>query len=164
MITSYFQPVQKQKGKKGAAPKPVSDPEHRPEEDKPEEQRPNALSAQYNKGRSAIAAATLDDLKRGSYVFNGTTHDLAEAVKHSLKGTRYYPPDSGILAPWASSSHTHTLDPHSHTTTFSCLEISTLEGGQLLSNSRPGCKIGILNFASATKPGELTEPSNTIRE
>ncbi|KAF8891863.1 hypothetical protein BD779DRAFT_1643263, partial [Infundibulicybe gibba] len=87
-------------------------------------------------------------LKTGSFQVNGTTHDLAHCVTDSARRTRYYSPDS-LLSSWSSPSSNH----HNTTTNISILEISTLEGAHYLSSSSPGIKIGVLNFASATKPG-----------
>jgi len=69
-------------------------------------------------------------------------------------GTRYYGANSESLSTW---SHPPAQATATVPTEISILEISTIEGARLLSSilSSQGLndKIGILNFASATKPG-----------
>lgn len=93
-----------------------------------------------------IAAGTLDAIKHGSYL----QHDLAASVTSSKQNTKYYAPNS-LLSSWASVRPDAT-----HDTRVSLLEVSTLEGARLLANVNPDVgspKIGLLNFASAKKPG-----------
>lgn len=94
-----------------------------------------------------IAAGTLDAIKHGSYL----DHDLTRDLSIAKQNTRYYAPNS-LLSTWASSAPSGH-----HDTSVSLLEVSTLEGARLLANTRTGSsshtKIGILNFASAKKPG-----------
>ena len=103
-----------------------------------------------NDRRSAlrqIAEVTLEAIEHGSYVLNGATTDLEAKVGDSKRRTKYYAPDS-FLSTW-------TLTPSSNnptSTQISILEISTLDAARYLSNKGPG-KLGILNFASAKKPG-----------
>lgn len=95
-----------------------------------------------------IAESTLETIQKGSYL----NRDLASSVATSKQNTRYYAPDS-LLSTWAS----HKLDTSiTSKTQISLLEISTLEGARLIANSHtPGLcpRIGVLNFASAKKPG-----------
>ncbi|KAI0071173.1 hypothetical protein K474DRAFT_664332 [Panus rudis PR-1116 ss-1] len=112
--------------------------------DKPEDPRRAALRQ--------IAESTLETIKSGTYL----KHDLATAVSASKQNTRYYAPDS-LLSTWASSQP--DTDSASKAK-VSVLEISTLDGARLLANTTIPSrdtnlknKIGILNFASAKKPG-----------
>lgn len=94
-----------------------------------------------------IAAATMDAIEHGSYL----QHDLKRNIAASKQGTRYYAPNS-LLSAWASGTR-----PQQDPARISLLEVSTLEGARLLAiehagqSTRP--KIGLLNFASAKKPG-----------
>lgn len=94
-----------------------------------------------------IAAATMDAIQHGSYL----QHDLKHSIAASKQGTRYYAPNS-LLSAWASAER-----PQRDRARVSLLEVSTLEGARLLANEHAGQdtrpKIGVLNFASAKKPG-----------
>jgi uncharacterized protein (TIGR02452 family) len=98
--------------------------------------------------RSDIAAGTLDAIKHGSYL----QHDLTTSIASSKKATKYYAPDSS-LSTWATAQSSHAYA----STRVSLLEVSTLEGARLLAADDPTSSaartIGILNFASAKKPG-----------
>lgn len=101
-----------------------------------------------------IADETLDAFDHGSYVLDGTQHDLRTPVELAKRKAQYYAPDS-LLSGWSTS-----IPVRSHDTEISVLEVSTLEGAHILSTvqlaSQPGyppSRVGILNFASATKPG-----------
>ncbi|PCH35701.1 hypothetical protein WOLCODRAFT_126185, partial [Wolfiporia cocos MD-104 SS10] len=102
-----------------------------------------------------IADDTLEAIDRGSYTLNGATVDLSVAILASKKGTQYYDPDS-LLSGWAALRPQGSREVGD----VSLLEVSTLEGARLLSAklhaanpTSPPRKVGILNFASATKPG-----------
>lgn len=94
-----------------------------------------------------IAASTLDAIEHGSYL----QHDLKPSIAASTQNTRYYAPDS-LLSAWASCAR-----PQRAPARISLLEVSTLEGARLLASEHAGQAsrptIGVLNFASATKPG-----------
>ncbi|KAI0698311.1 hypothetical protein C8T65DRAFT_13669 [Cerioporus squamosus] len=107
-----------------------------------------------------IADTTLDAIDRGSYILDETTHDLRVAMDQSKRQTTYHAPDS--LSSWASAT---PPPPVSHTK-ISLLEMSTLEGARYLhdtlgsqasdthqQDSLSSRKVGVLNFASAKKPG-----------
>ncbi|KAH9927771.1 uncharacterized protein B0H18DRAFT_1118300 [Fomitopsis serialis] len=104
-----------------------------------------------------IAEETLDAIEEGSYTLKRTKHDLRTSVALAKKKTQYYAPDS-LLSGWSA-----TPSPRpgwSADTGISVLEVSTLEGARLLSAVQqagqvgaPPSRVGILNFASATKPG-----------
>lgn len=104
-----------------------------------------------------IVDETLNALEDGSYVLNGARHDLRTSVELAKRKAQYYAPDS-LLSGWSTSPNptpTRSDDPE-----ISILEVSTLEGARILSAvqqaGQPGAppsRVGILNFASATKPG-----------
>ncbi|KAG6830635.1 hypothetical protein H0H92_015727 [Tricholoma furcatifolium] len=111
-------------------------------------------SKQYN-GRRAplrkIAEDTLSSIEAGQLVLQGTTHDLRSKIEDSKRRTKYYAPTS-LLSAWIGvpPPPATPLDA----TEFSVLEISTLQAARLLAASMTGNeKVGILNFASAKKPG-----------
>lgn len=97
-----------------------------------------------------IAEATLDALERGSFDLSGVTHDLQARNGKSIKGTRYYAPDS-LLSTWSRQSQ--PLGSRK-LTDIQFSQISTLKGAEYFVTRTAGSgKIGVLNFASATKPG-----------
>ena len=101
-----------------------------------------------------IAEETLTAIRMGRYHYKGVDQDLTDALKVAKRKTEYHSPNSSIKQ-WASSTKP---DRHSSPTHISILHISTLDAARLLENvyrSSPseGGKTGILNFASATKPG-----------
>ncbi|CAL1711777.1 unnamed protein product [Somion occarium] len=100
-----------------------------------------------------IAESTLETIKSGSYL----NYDLGGSVASSKQNTRYYAPDS-LLSTWALST-AESSTGSGQRAKMSLLEVSTLEGARLLAMSHPpgssnaSRKIGVLNFASARKPG-----------
>ena len=102
-----------------------------------------------------IAEETLNAISEGSYSYNGVRRDLNEDMKEAESKTVYYSSNSTIKQ-WASSTKPNRI--HSSPTHISILHITTLDAARLLDNvykSNPSedGKTGILNFASATKPG-----------
>ncbi|OJT13805.1 hypothetical protein TRAPUB_9652 [Trametes pubescens] len=105
----------------------------------------------------SITEGTLDAINDGHYTLDGTMYDLRVPVAVSKQHTQYYAPDS-LLSTWQNSPP--PTRPNSDSTNFSVLEVSTLEGVRLLHDAlrpdtpnAPAHKIGVLNFASAKKPG-----------
>ncbi|KAF8076016.1 hypothetical protein FPV67DRAFT_393661 [Lyophyllum atratum] len=109
---------------------------------------------EYNDRRPAlrkIADETLKAIDSG-FVLNGVSHNLRMKADDSIKRTKYYAPES-VLSTW-STPPASTPPPTTKPTEFSILEISTLEAARLLATTAvDNDKIGILNFASAKKPG-----------
>jgi len=108
-------------------------------------------------GLRKIAEQTLDAIEEGSYTLKRTKHDLRTSVALAKKKTQYYAPDS-LLSGWSATPSPRPAG--SADTEVSVLEVSTLEGARLLSAIQqagqagaPPSRVGILNFASATKPG-----------
>ncbi|KAF8901078.1 hypothetical protein CPB84DRAFT_1815307 [Gymnopilus junonius] len=92
----------------------------------------------------------------GMYPYKGVDQELRPRLKEAIRGTKFYPPDSPV-ALWATTK----LDP-SRTPSpahISVLNVSTLDAARLLQNAyknnprEHGLVTGLLNFASATKPG-----------
>ncbi|KAK7036474.1 hypothetical protein VNI00_011671 [Paramarasmius palmivorus] len=106
--------------------------------------------------RVKIAEQTLEAIEKGSYTLNGNTHPLN--IETLERSTRYYAPDS-MLSNWRQKPK----DSPTKDTTISIIEMTTLEGARYLSQnmtSQPQSSpapsrntIGVLNFASAKKPG-----------
>ncbi|KAJ6631523.1 hypothetical protein B0H10DRAFT_1772724 [Mycena sp. CBHHK59/15] len=95
-----------------------------------------------------IAADTLAAVEKGSYVdLAGETHEIPDLAQ-STSATEFHPPDSP-LSGWATSLP--APGAISHQTELVLRKNSTLEGVQYCIPL--GRKIGVLNFASATRPG-----------
>jgi uncharacterized protein (TIGR02452 family) len=125
-------------------------------------------SSSHRTSLAAIAKETLDAIQHGAYVFEDKKYDLEFGVQRSKKTTNYYDPDS-LLSTWNRQASGKEISPSASCTAFTISEISTLDGARILSSilyqvpaspERDGdaehrikTKIGILNFASAKKPG-----------
>ncbi|KAI0292800.1 hypothetical protein BC826DRAFT_1018246 [Russula brevipes] len=108
--------------------------------------------------RRRIADETLAAIERGEVQLQGSTYSFRDVVSHSIDNTLYFPPDS-ILATWSTST------PASPSTSPAQLELcegSTLQRARALlqelnfsaaGDSGGPARVGVLNFASATKPG-----------
>ncbi|KAI0753399.1 hypothetical protein C8Q80DRAFT_1151969 [Daedaleopsis nitida] len=121
------------------------------------------MSGAARTGRKAIAESTLDHIDKGGYTLNGTTFDLRVSTEQSKRQTTYYAPDS-LLSSWSTAAA--AAAPQQSSTKLCLLEVSTLEGAQYLHETlrsahaddvpalpTPKAKVGVLNFASARKPG-----------
>ncbi|KAI0330434.1 hypothetical protein GY45DRAFT_754853 [Cubamyces sp. BRFM 1775] len=104
-----------------------------------------------------IAEASLEAIDEGCYALGDQKYDLRVPTAVSKQQTQYFAPDS-LLSTWANNGSPRTIE--SNTTNFSVLEASTLHGARLLHDAlrpddpnEPPPRIGILNFASAKKPG-----------
>ncbi|EPQ55221.1 hypothetical protein GLOTRDRAFT_76540 [Gloeophyllum trabeum ATCC 11539] len=102
-----------------------------------------------------LAEETLDAVSAGSYTSDdGRTYSLLRRTQFSTQNTRYYPPDSAVLSAWSTAPR--LVPPGTLSTDISFLEVSTLDGARLLFTQRGRSsdgRIGVLNFASAKKPG-----------
>ncbi|KAJ7188776.1 hypothetical protein C8R46DRAFT_1184103 [Mycena filopes] len=98
-----------------------------------------------------VAEDTLAAVEKGSYTdAEGTTHTLHNLGKPELSSaTDFYPPDSP-LSDWATSTPPARAADAPRTELVLC-KCSTLEGVQLLLPRAR--KVGVLNFASANRPG-----------
>ncbi|KAJ3499024.1 hypothetical protein NMY22_g19547 [Coprinellus aureogranulatus] len=123
--------------------------QHTPAHDGPASKRPP-----NNWERREIARTTIEAIDDGSFKLDGKTYDLRSATDALIEGTVYYPPDSKELEGWATGPAATTYN-----TDVSIVQCSTLEGCQQLHETLAGLggehdkRIGVLNFASAKKPG-----------
>jgi len=111
-----------------------------------------------------ISKETLDTIHRGRYEFSGKTIDLKTRTQESCKATKFYGSDSATKE-WAIPTAITPLsivsrsDHPSSPTHNSVLQISTIDAARLLDDmyhnnpSESHNVTGVLNFASATKPG-----------
>ncbi|KAF9561589.1 hypothetical protein CPC08DRAFT_424712 [Agrocybe pediades] len=116
-----------------------------------------ASSERYSEMRRSklkkIAKETLDAQETGYYSFKGVDYRLEDPSR----GTAFLPPESATKL-WTSVEHPSTEDfPPAY---ISVLQISTMDAARILHNAyqhRPNVaaseKTGVLNYASATKPG-----------
>jgi len=109
-----------------------------------------------------IAQETIDAINRGYVDFTDasgmvpTRHSLRVSLEDTVRGTRYLRPESTRLQYWRQGPPPAiTAERHGHQSQVEVQikKMSTLEGAHFLSERCPASKIGILNFASATKPG-----------
>ncbi|KIM72327.1 hypothetical protein PILCRDRAFT_829824 [Piloderma croceum F 1598] len=103
-----------------------------------------------------IAKTTIRAVNRGEYTIHDTIYMLHSHA--AVQGTRFFDHDSSSLSNWQSSPSVLFGNRRSQQSHISILEISTLRCARLLTNIlrlRPANsrKVGVLNFASATKPG-----------
>ncbi|TFK20440.1 hypothetical protein FA15DRAFT_673469 [Coprinopsis marcescibilis] len=105
-----------------------------------------------------VADRALETIKRGRYPYHDKTIDLDDALKEMCHQTSVYWEDNLELQNWKERQGQPSSEVAS--ATVSVLNISTLDAARLLHNSfrfafAPGVApvIGVLNFASATKPG-----------
>ncbi|TFK45109.1 hypothetical protein BDQ12DRAFT_642291 [Crucibulum laeve] len=103
-----------------------------------------------------IAATTVQKLDEGSYEVDEVSYDLKVNIEYMKEHTIHYASESELSA-WSSNAHEPHLD--NSTTEISALEISVLEGARALAATLASVpetsrtRIGVLNFASAKKPG-----------
>ena len=97
----------------------------------------------------AIADGTLAALEAGYYTApDGATVAIRDALAACVGNTRYYEPDD------LSDIYRHVMaQPASSVTTFAVTNETTLQACALLVASQQYQRIGVLNFASARKPG-----------
>jgi uncharacterized protein (TIGR02452 family) len=106
----------------------------------------------------AIAQQTIKAIKDGYVEFpdsymRRTRHNIRQSADDTVRGTEYFEPDTPLLdwrrqGPPLAERHGNQSGVE-----VQILKMSTLQGAQLLYQTRPAFKIGVLNFASATKPG-----------
>ncbi|KAH9042764.1 hypothetical protein EDB85DRAFT_2139299 [Lactarius pseudohatsudake] len=120
--------------------------------------RTNSNNQNNSASRRRIADETLAAIERGEVQLQGSTYNIREAASHSIDNTIFFPPES-TLATWSTST------PASRPAVPGQLELcegSTLQRARALLHELntnaaitadgPG-RVGVLNFASATKPG-----------
>lgn len=107
----------------------------------------------YRAHLKALAEQTLAALDKGSYEITGIpgTHDLQIPIESMVEGTSFYCFDG--LDDWDERPLKTRNDSPETSCRIRVLEQTTLEGTWLLDHENPIRRIGILNFASAHKPG-----------
>ena len=116
-------------------------------------------SSQSNASRRRrIADETLAAIERGEVQLQGSTYGFHDVVSYSIENTIFFPPDSP-LATWSTSA---PPAPSSSPAQLVLCEGSTLQRARALlqelnanaaSTGGDPARIGVLSFASATKPG-----------
>jgi len=108
--------------------------------------------------RRRIADETLAAIERGEIQLQGSTYRFRDVISHSINNTIYFSPES-ILADWSTSP---SDSPVTMPAKLELCEGSTLQrAGVLLQELTTGtagdgagqARVGVLSFASATKPG-----------
>lgn len=101
--------------------------------------------------RAAKAAETLGILQQGSYVSkNGERHDISALLQNCVGNAVHY--DSSESDKWLE--HDRELPVGLRQTRFTVLNKTTVEASrEMCQNCGDNDKVGILNFASARKPG-----------
>jgi uncharacterized protein (TIGR02452 family) len=119
---------------------------------------PNNSSQDNAARRRRIADETLAAIERGEIQLQGSTYRFHDVISHSIENTIFFPPDSP-LATWSTSA---PPAPSSSPAQLELCEGSTLQRAcallqQLNANTASTggdpARIGVLSFASATKPG-----------
>jgi uncharacterized protein (TIGR02452 family) len=99
-----------------------------------------------------IADETLKAIENG-FDLNGISYNLRDRTEASKRRTRYFAPDS-LLSTWSTNPLSASITARPPPIEVSILEISTLDGVRYLATkANQPSKIGVLNFASAKKPG-----------
>ncbi|KAJ2930172.1 hypothetical protein H1R20_g6968, partial [Candolleomyces eurysporus] len=134
-------------------PKDAQQPKHTQQPKQAQQpKQPNNLK------RREIAATTIATIDDGSYELDGQTYELRPTVDDMIERTMYYPPDSE-LADWPKAPASEETNSSNFQTDVQIVQCSTLEGCQRLHELLAGLegdgdkRIGVLNFASAKKPG-----------
>ncbi|PXX98657.1 TIGR02452 family protein [Halomonas sp. LBP4] len=102
------------------------------------------------KARAKIASETLEILEEGRYAVRGDKQvDISGVLQNCLAGTRHFGPHDLYQLRDGALSHA-TPDKR---TTLEVINESTLSGASSLCDVGEGQRVGVLNFASARKPG-----------
>ncbi|CAK5281693.1 unnamed protein product [Mycena citricolor] len=98
--------------------------------------------------RAQIAKDTLAAVAAGSYTdTNGTKHIVPD-LGGVEEATKYYPPEDELASAWKSSSSNESVS----NADILLYRGSTIQGLRFCAREPRG-KVGVLNFASATRPG-----------
>ncbi|KAF5317017.1 hypothetical protein D9611_003693 [Ephemerocybe angulata] len=124
----------------------------------PAEITADAAPAPRRYGRREIAETTLEAIDDGSFQLGDQTSSFQPALDALLDGTTFYPPECE-LAGWANVPNDLNKTPNGGQPQIAIEQCSTLEGCHLMHQELAGLegdvdrRIGVLNFASAKKPG-----------
>ena len=108
-----------------------------------------------------IAQETLEAIKDGYVDFIDSNnrlnrHNIRQSGDDTVRGTEYFEPDTPWLNCWRQGIPLGVADERHRSQSevaVRILKMSTLQGAHFLFQSHPASKIGLLNFASATKRG-----------
>ena len=108
-----------------------------------------------------IAEGTIEAIKDGYVEFLdsnnvSTRHNIRQSAEDTERGTAYLKPDTPWLTLWRQGRPPDVaVERHGNPSgvAVQILQMSTLQGARSLSQTYPASEIGVLNFASATKPG-----------
>ncbi|KAG8928349.1 hypothetical protein FRC02_007041 [Tulasnella sp. 418] len=110
--------------------------------------------------RAHLAQGVLEAIKEGAYTTSKdgtvTTWDLAVPTAFLRSNTAFYPHESPALQNWRQPAddsavlQSMSTDTLQNTTTFRILECTTLSAARSFNGK---ARVGVLIFASATKPG-----------
>ena len=108
-----------------------------------------------------IAEGTIKAIKDGYVDFTDsnnmpTRHNIRQFADDTVHGTEYFKPDTPWLKRWWEGPPLGVAVEHhgnQSRVAVQILKMSTLQGAHFLFQKHPASKIGLLNFASATKPG-----------
>ncbi len=99
---------------------------------------------------AGLAQETIEILRSGTYaVPPGGRVDLAAAIERCVAGSLYLQPDE--LA--QLEAHVLSSPPRGTQTAFAVVKESTLAGADTLVRTQQVARVGVLNFASARRPG-----------
>jgi uncharacterized protein (TIGR02452 family) len=125
-----------------------------------EESQPSKPQGRDNAGRNerrALAESTLEIIGAGHYTLRDVEYDIRPRLNAMVSGTRFYAANS-LLSMWQHPTPASN-SARDRATEISIVEISTLQGATTLSSTpyispeEPRRRVGVLNFASAKKPG-----------
>jgi len=119
---------------------------------------PNNSSQDNAARRRRIADETLAAIERGEIQLQGSTYRFHDVVSYSIDNTIYFPPDSPLTtwstsAPPAPSSSPAQLELREGSTLLCARALLQELNANAASAGGDPARIGVLSFASATKPG-----------
>lgn len=102
------------------------------------------------RARAKLASETLEILEKGRYPIRGDRPvDISDALHDCLAGTQQFGPDELFRI----RDEVLSQATPSRRTTLEVINESTLSGASHLCHAFEGRRVGVLNFASAKKPG-----------
>src|SRR6266404_3667848 len=120
--------------------------------------RTNSNRQNNSSSRRRIADETLAAIERGEVQLQGSTYNFRDTLSHSIDNTMFFPPES-TLATWSTATApSQSVVPGQ----LELCEGSTLQRARALLNELHSsvainadgpARVGVLSFASATKPG-----------
>jgi len=136
------------------------------QDDPSSKEKPNPSSSSTSRRKTGvkeslmdIALSTIERLSEGSYRANDVDYDISKAIQTTVKNTQFYAADSRLFE-WHFAAPAFKENEARSEVKITVTECSTLVGARMLKeelitaeeDAKMG-KIGVLNFASAKKPG-----------